>query len=113
MPSRFYRRAVTSVPKYMKRLDIEALEFADKLTDKLSLMINAIDVRIKAALSTSQQKPVGDIAGFGYVKIPTIKVEIKREYMLYLMRYGPPSDGIFDLDLLHKLREEIAGCKCD
>lgn len=110
MPNRYYRKTIVNVPKYMKKLDMDTVEFVEKMTGKLILMVESIDKRIDDALKQGAV-PEKDVVGFGYVEIPNIMVQIKKEFMIYLSKYGPPADGMFNMDLLNDIRREL-GVAC-
>ena len=50
----------------------------------------------------------GGSRGFFLATVPlSAKVETKSEYLFYVRRYGPPTDGIFDPIYLDLIRAEI------
>lgn len=44
---------------------------------------------------------------FPDVVVTVMRAEIRQEYALYIQRYGPPKDGVFDVTLLANIMAEI------
>ena len=45
---------------------------------------------------------------FAEIDAPPIILKVKYEYILYIQRYGPPLDGVFNETYLAELRKELA-----
>lgn len=105
MPNRYYKKTIVNIPKYIKKIDIDTVDFIGKMTEKLITMIHVIDKRIEDA--RQENTAPTQVSGFGYAEIPQIKVQIKQEYIVYICKYGPPTDGIFNMTLLNDIREKL------
>lgn len=81
-------------------------KFLETLTDKLIAMTQSLKQQFKDCMATpSANKGRGIIL----VNIEVnAKVRFKYEYVLYVQRYGPPVNGIFDPVYLDLIRAEIA-----
>lgn len=78
--------------------------FLETLTNKLYDMAVSLKQQfeeLKAIRGSSAQGAV--IASID----ATCAIKIKQEYILYIRRYGPPVNGVFDEDLLTILRSEL------
>lgn len=88
-------------------IDRNSALFFSNLAAKLIDLTKAFEAKIdeikKNCGSTSQAR--GFILAQIDAKPPTIGV--KREYLEYIKRYGPPMDGVFDETLLQQLRDEL------
>jgi hypothetical protein len=80
--------------------------FLSTLVDKLYLMATTLKGQFEAyEAKTSKQNYRGVIIA----EIDTSSlVGIKYEYVIYVERYGPPIEGIFDEALLEQIRKEMA-----
>ncbi len=85
----------------------DTTRFFWNLSQKLLDMAEAIDKKIYDL----QNKVCSNGSGILFAKIdaPKQMVGIKVEYMEYIKRYGPPTDGIFDPVKLEELRIELGG----
>ena len=80
-------------------------KFLETLTDKLIEMTNSL----KTQFAELVRPPApGGSRGFFLATVPlSAKVETKSEYLFYVRRYGPPTNGIFDPIYLDLIRSEI------
>lgn len=83
----------------------DTTRFFWNLSQKLLDMAEAIDKKIYDL----ENKVCSDGRGIFFAKIdaPKQAVGVKMEYLEYIKRYGPPTDGIFDPVKLEALRVEL------
>ena len=85
----------------------DSTRFLNTLATKLLDMAKAIDARIEKI----KQEYSNNTAQSGFylaeITAPSMEVGVKYEYIEYITRYGPPSDGIFDEAKLKLLRQEL------
>ena len=80
-------------------------KFLETLTDKLIEMTNSLKTQFAELVKPPAP---GGSRGFFLATIPlTAKVTTKYEYVFYIRRYGPPTNGIFDPIYLDLIRAEI------
>ena len=81
-------------------------KFLEKLTTKLITMTTSLKQQFED-LKNNQKEFVGPQAP-RLVEI-TVKanISVKRVYYLYIQRYGPPINGIFDPDYIRLLQAEL------
>lgn len=81
-------------------------KFLETLTDKLIDMAAALQKRITELES---RPPPGTTRGVIFADISVgSHASVKYEYVIYIQRYGPPINGIFDPIYLDLLRAELA-----
>lgn len=80
--------------------------FLSTLVDKLYTMASRLKDQFDALEAKTQRTPQ---RGIIFAEIDTsVGVSIKYEYVIYIEKYGPPIDGIFDETLLAQIRAEMA-----
>jgi len=78
--------------------------FLETLTNKLYDMAVSLKQQFAEFAAIRGSRAQGAvIASIG----ASCAIQVKQEYILYIKRYGPPVNGIFDEDLLTILRAEI------
>ena len=82
------------------------VKFFNNLATKLLEMATAVNNRIEDIKRNCSSAPQ---SGFllASIETPVMQLGIKYEYIEYIKRYGPPSDGKFDEDKLEELRIEL------
>lgn len=84
-----------------------SLEFFEVLSYKLAFMVTSLQKQFDECHEAAQPKYAED----GYVivetEIPSQMVGVKLEYVEYIRRYGPPTNGIFDQSKLAMIRSEL------
>lgn len=81
--------------------------FFQNITDKLLKMTQSLQTqfdKLKADASCAV-KARGTI--LASIEAPTMKLGVKREFIEYIRRYGPPENGKFNKHKLRELREEF------
>ncbi len=77
--------------------------FLSTLADKLKAMVESLQTQFdelrNKALSYGEGAILTSIES-------SAEVGVRVEYILYIQRYGPPLDGVFDEELLNGLRAE-------
>jgi hypothetical protein len=83
-----------------------SISFFSKLSEKMLDMVNTLKKQFQECKDNAQPTQV---KGFFLASIETPKmvIGVKMEYIEYIKRYGPPSNGQFDETLLVKLRTEL------
>lgn len=86
---------------------MSSLNFLDTLTKKLLAMTESLQKQFDECI-----KPVlpgGKENGVYLAKIdtPQMVIGVKYEYVMYIQRYGPPENGVFDETVLTELRAEL------
>ena len=83
------------------------MNFLDTLTNKLLAMTESLQKQFDECVRPAQSG--GGERGVYLAKIDTPKMVlgVKYEYILYIQRYGPPENGIFDETIIGKLRAEL------
>lgn len=84
-----------------------SLVFFNTLSEKMLDMVTTLKTQFEkcAANANNNSTARGFILAKIDAKPPTLG--IKYEYLEYIKRYGPPSDGQFDPVLLQQLRTEL------
>jgi hypothetical protein len=87
---------------------MSSVNFLEKLSNKLMDMTKSLQEQF-AELVRPPPTSGTDGGGFYIAKIdtPVMVIGVKYEYVLYIQRYGPPNDGIFDEAILSELRAEL------
>lgn len=81
-------------------------KFLETLTDKLIEMTNSLKQQFKEL--EDKQGPVAT-KGILLVNVEvSAQVSYRMEYVIYVQRYGPPMNGIFDPVYLDLIRAELA-----
>jgi hypothetical protein len=83
----------------------KTLSFFDILSDKLVLLAESINDQFEYLKKNIYVPAEGAVLASIIMKPPPIGV--KYEFIEYIKRYGPPTDGIFDQGLLQGLRAEL------
>lgn len=83
-----------------------SISFFSKLSEKMLDMVNTLKKQFQECKDNA--KP-NQVKGFflASVETPKMVIGVKMEYLEYIKRYGPPSDGRFEETLLEKLRVEL------
>lgn len=83
------------------------IQFFDSLSTKLLEMSEAVQKRIDdiKANCTAPQKTKG--ISLVSIDTPSMLLGVKVEYLVYVQRYGPPTNGVFDEKKLEQLRIEL------
>lgn len=86
---------------------MSSVNFLETLSDKLMLMTESLQKQI-AELTRPPEANNGE-GGVYLAKIdtPVMMLGIRYEYVLYIQKYGPPDNGIFDEAILDTLRTEL------
>lgn len=80
-------------------------KFLETLTDKLIEMTTSLKEQFSELVRPPQPSP----GGFFLATIPlSATVSTRTEYFIYVNRYGPPINGIFDPIYLDLIRAELA-----
>lgn len=80
-------------------------KFLETLTDKLVEMTNSLKTQFAELV---KPPAAGESRGFYLATVPaSAKVDTRYEYLFYIRRYGPPTNGIFDPIYLDLIRAEI------
>lgn len=81
-------------------------KFLETLTDKLIDMTNSLKTQFAELV---RPLPVSGKSGFLIASVSvSATVIVRREYTIYVNRYGPPVNGIFDPVYLDLIRAELA-----
>ena len=81
-------------------------KFLETLTDKLIEMTNSLKEQFEEL--KKNQGPI-DTKGILLVNVEvSANVSFRYEYVIYIQRYGPPTNGIFDPIYLDLIRAELA-----
>ena len=83
----------------------KTLSFFDVLSEKLVLMAESIDAQMEFLRKNVYTHAEGAVLASIVMKPPPIGV--KYEYIEYIKRYGPPTDGVFDQGIIQGLRQEL------
>lgn len=83
----------------------KTLSFFDILSDKLVLMAESINDQFEYLKKNIYVPAEGAVLASITMKPPPLGVKL--EYIEYIKRYGPPTDGIFNEGLLQSLRTEL------
>jgi hypothetical protein len=83
-----------------------SLLFFNALSGKMLDMVSTLKQQFAECAANATNTVA---SGFFLVKISTKSgtLGVKLEYVEYIKRYGPPTDGIFDETLLQQLRDEL------
>ncbi len=84
----------------------DTTRFFSNLADKLKKMAISINERIIKANENSCKVVPGGIE-FASVTLPEMKIGVKQEYIEYIIRFGPPENGIFNPEKLELIRNEL------
>jgi hypothetical protein len=82
------------------------VEFFGKLATKLLEMSEAIEKRIEKIKSEMCYKPQRGVI-LAEIEAPKPVFGVKYEYVEYIRRHGPPTNGKFDETKLQTIREEL------
>ena len=81
-------------------------KFLDTLTDKLIEMTKSLKQQFSELV---KPRPANGARGVFLAEVPvSATVNIKEEFIIYINRYGPPINGIFDPIYLDLIRAELA-----
>lgn len=82
-----------------------AINFLDILSLKLLEMTKSLQEQFEEC----KHVPTTQASGFvlASVDVPKMVVGVKYEYIVYIQRYGPPTNGAFDESILTHLRTEL------
>ena len=86
---------------------MSSVNFLEKLSNKLLDMTKSLQDQFSELV---RPPPSGGGDGGIYIaKIdtPVMVIGVKYEYVLYIQRYGPPENGLFDEAILTELRAEL------
>jgi hypothetical protein len=83
-----------------------SISFFSKLSEKMLDMVNTLKKQFEECKENA--RPI-QAKGFflASVETPQMVIGVKIEYLEYIKRYGPPSNGLFDETLLQRLRTEL------
>jgi hypothetical protein len=86
---------------------MSSLNFLDTLSKKLLAMTESLQKQFDECVRPPPSG--GGESGVYLAKIDTPKmvIGVKYEYVLYIQRYGPPENGVFDETILTNLRAEL------
>ncbi len=81
-----------------------SISFFSTLSEKMLNMVNTLKKQFEEC-----KKPAEKAKGFflASIEAPQMVLGVKHEYIEYIKRYGPPSDGIFNETILSRLRTEL------
>jgi hypothetical protein len=82
-----------------------SLNFFTKLTEKMVIMVKSLKQQFEECRKQITTKAKGFL--LAEVEVKTAPLNVKYEYIEYIKRYGPPTNGVFDEDKLKKLRTEL------
>ena len=77
--------------------------FLSTLADKLKAMVESLQTQFEELRNKAVSRGEGAILS---TIESSAEVAVRVEYILYIQRYGPPINGIFDEELLNGLRAE-------
>lgn len=77
--------------------------FLTTLADKLKAMVESLQKQFEELRNKAVS--YGEGAILASVE-SSASVGVRIEYIIYIQRFGPPLDGVFDNDLLNELRRE-------
>ncbi len=85
---------------------MSSVNFLETLSEKLLAMTESLQEQFA---EMTRPPPNTKDSGVYIAKIdtPQMVLGIKYEYVLYIQRYGPPDNGIFDETILANLRAEL------
>jgi hypothetical protein len=86
-------------------IDVSSAVFFNNLATKLLDMSKAIEKRI-SDLSSRVCVPTKGVKLIE-ISAPSMNIGVKYEYIEYIKRIGPPTNGIFDPVILEKIRKEL------
>lgn len=88
-------------------IDRTSAMFFSNLATKLIDMVQAFEAQIEKIKEANNQ--VSDSKGIllAAIDMPVMTIGVKYEYVEYIKRYGPPTNGNFDETLLQQLRDEL------
>ncbi len=81
-------------------------KFLETLTDKLIEMTESIKTQIEELENRVPSCHRG--LRIAEIDVPVPPIAVKQEYLIYIKRYGPPINGIFDPIYLDLIRAELA-----
>lgn len=85
---------------------MSSVNFLETLSEKLLAMTESLQAQF-----AEMTRPVSNTKENGVyiakIDTPSMVLGIKYEYVLYIQRYGPPDNGIFDETILANLRAEL------
>lgn len=82
-----------------------SLNFFSKLSDKLLTMVKSLKKQFDECKNAITTRAKGFI--LAEVEVKTAPLNVKYEYVEYIKRYGPPTNGIFEEEKLILLRKEL------
>ena len=78
--------------------------FLTTLADKLKAMVESLEKQFEELRNSAMSRGEGAIlAGV----TSSAAVDISIQYVIYIQRYGPPTDGVFDQELLDAIISEF------
>ena len=90
---------------YQKESSCNSKFFSD-LATKLLEMAESVNKRMEDIKKNCGGVKSGGIY-FGAITVPVMSLGVKYEYIEYIKRFGPPTDGQFDETKLKQLRKEL------
>jgi hypothetical protein len=86
---------------------MSSVNFLEKLSNKLMDMTKSLQEQFAELVRPPPS--TGSDGGVYIAKIdtPVMVIGVKYEYVLYIQRYGPPENGLFDETILAELRAEL------
>lgn len=85
----------------------DSSKFFSSLATKLLEMTTAINKRIDDIKKNCKSSSGGGGVLLASIDAPQMTLGVKYEYIEYIKRFGPPTDGIFDEKKLEDLRIEL------
>ena len=82
-----------------------AINFLDTLSSKLLDMTKSLQQQFDECKNTNSMQASGFV--LASIDVPKMVVGVKYEYIVYIQRYGPPMNGVFDESILAALRTEL------
>ncbi len=81
-----------------------SITFFSKMSDKLLSMVKSLKKQFEEC---SKKTEVARGTILAEIEAPKMVLGVKLEYVEYIKRYGPPTDGIFEEAKLQLLRAEL------
>jgi hypothetical protein len=81
-----------------------SITFFSKMSEKLLNMVKSLKKQFEACSKPTTQAKGAILA---QIDTPQMVLGVKIEYLEYIKRFGPPSDGIFEENKLKQLRAEL------
>ena len=86
---------------------MSSVNFLEKLSNKLMDMTKSLQEQFAELVRPPPSTGADGGVYIAKIDTPVMVIGVKYEYVLYIQRYGPPSDGIFDETILSELRTEL------